>query len=1014
MVRRARALAALATLAVVTVGVPALLVAVAGWPLPRKWPDWDRVRVALQQGDIPAEVVVKTIAILVWIGWAQLMWSLAWELVVNMRATERGVRARPTPLAPRLMSSAVTRLVAIAFSVGVSTLTTASTALASTAVSPVVSAPFTPRTPPTGGVEADRTEASAVAAECRWRVAEGDSLWSISERSLGDGSRVTEVLELNRWLQSARDLHPGQVIMLPFDAQIPADRVPEADVIEPVTEPSVEAYAPAEEIEVVSGDNLWNLADARLERAMGESPAGADVLDYVNAVIAANQTAINDPDLIYPGQRLVLPAVGTPPPPSAPPPAETVDPPAPPPVESAPITPSAATTVADTTAAPTSAPLSLPSVAAAVPAVSTTPPTTERAVPASGAGVRQVNAARDSSPDRAPVIVGVSGATALATGLLLVFRRLRRRQTAASARAARQRPVPERVASTERALVAAADVTLMDWAAEELRAVMRNSSVASGVEGVPLVVELSTEQGIEVLWSVANRTAPHPWLATADGWTWHLPYDPARRVPVEPTTAQLPGLVTIGQREGRQVLIDLEAFGSISVTGDLRRAEDFVRAIAMELATAYSVSNAFIHAVGLQLPAIEHLGRVTERDVAWATTDVAGVVRAYRSLLIEAKLSDTFRLRALHGAEGRELTVLMAGSGVSDAQMAGALATLKPHHGAAAVVIGEHAGAQATIEIDQDGCAVLRPVGLEFQAAGLPSASADLVEAAIDDAAETLAPSAEAEAWIPIEPLTLLDEPAPVTSGDGHANDDWQPPTTGLLVRVLGAPRVEGVDGLPATDVSLVAFLACHGRMAAEDQLINAVWNGRAVNKATLWNHITKARSVLGAHIPPRKPGDAVRLGDEVTTDLAILEACAKHAREAASGRAIELLEHGLALIEGPPFDLPGYDWAFEHQYHAEASAAIEAAALQLVGLALQAGHLDVARRAIGQGLRALPANEPLYRERMKLEAHAGNHTAVRQAFAELRNQLDELGGGTAAFDPSPETLALAKRLTTA
>ena len=36
------------------------------------------------QGDIPAEVVVKALAVVVWLIWLQLVWALVWEFVVNV------------------------------------------------------------------------------------------------------------------------------------------------------------------------------------------------------------------------------------------------------------------------------------------------------------------------------------------------------------------------------------------------------------------------------------------------------------------------------------------------------------------------------------------------------------------------------------------------------------------------------------------------------------------------------------------------------------------------------------------------------------------------------------------------------------------------------------------------------------------------------------------------------------------------------------------------------------------
>ena len=72
LTHRLRSLAALLALLALLVGVPMLLALVAGWPLPRRAPDWSLISTALQQGDIPGETVIKVLAVLVWLAWAQL------------------------------------------------------------------------------------------------------------------------------------------------------------------------------------------------------------------------------------------------------------------------------------------------------------------------------------------------------------------------------------------------------------------------------------------------------------------------------------------------------------------------------------------------------------------------------------------------------------------------------------------------------------------------------------------------------------------------------------------------------------------------------------------------------------------------------------------------------------------------------------------------------------------------------------------------------------------------------
>ena len=63
--------------------------------------------------------------------------------------------------------------------------------------------------------------------------------------------------------------------------------------------------------EVSVGDNLWSIALAHLSETTGDQPSEGEVAAYWIDLIAANIADLtsNDPDLIYPGERIVLPAI---------------------------------------------------------------------------------------------------------------------------------------------------------------------------------------------------------------------------------------------------------------------------------------------------------------------------------------------------------------------------------------------------------------------------------------------------------------------------------------------------------------------------------------------------------------------------------------------------------------------------------------------------------------------------------------------------------------------------------
>lgn len=62
---------------------------------------------------------------------------------------------------------------------------------------------------------------------------------------------------------------------------------------------------------VVEGDNLWTLAERRLAEVLGRSPTDAETTPYWRRVVEVNTSRIEsrDPDLIHPGEVILLPAV---------------------------------------------------------------------------------------------------------------------------------------------------------------------------------------------------------------------------------------------------------------------------------------------------------------------------------------------------------------------------------------------------------------------------------------------------------------------------------------------------------------------------------------------------------------------------------------------------------------------------------------------------------------------------------------------------------------------------------
>ncbi|MCH7901297.1 MAG: hypothetical protein IH818_10350 [Acidobacteria bacterium] len=63
---------------------------------------------------------------------------------------------------------------------------------------------------------------------------------------------------------------------------------------------------------VAKGDHLWKISGHHLHRVLGRQATNVEISPYWRRVIETNRTNLisGDPDLIYPGEVVTLPAVG--------------------------------------------------------------------------------------------------------------------------------------------------------------------------------------------------------------------------------------------------------------------------------------------------------------------------------------------------------------------------------------------------------------------------------------------------------------------------------------------------------------------------------------------------------------------------------------------------------------------------------------------------------------------------------------------------------------------------------
>lgn len=290
------------------IGVPAVLITYVGWPLPTTIPSLDDIQLALR-GGIDPKLVINTLAVVVWIVWAQLVVAV----VIETTAAVRGRTARRVPVLPGLQP-AVAQLVAV--------ITLAVATLGPLRSAPAVATPLAmeiPQAPsyPLAYQDAEPEPHHLSQAEQEqpnlsaptFRVGRHDTLWSIAEATLGDGRRWKEIRTVNTgrtmtdgrlFTDTTETLRQGWVLVLPADASV-------ADDSDTTTEK-------AGEVTVRRGDNFWKIAQATLTSAWGRPPSDGEISLYWRQLVAANRDRLappHDPDLIYPGQIFELPPVPT-------------------------------------------------------------------------------------------------------------------------------------------------------------------------------------------------------------------------------------------------------------------------------------------------------------------------------------------------------------------------------------------------------------------------------------------------------------------------------------------------------------------------------------------------------------------------------------------------------------------------------------------------------------------------------------------------------------------------------
>jgi DNA-binding SARP family transcriptional activator len=210
---------ATAVLLVVLVGIPLLLIFLAGWPLPRRMPSAGLVGQVWRREVQPGPVFfLKAFALLFWAGWAVVAGTVA----ANAVAVVRDAGAPSVPL----VGVPVARLVWASALLFVGERNVADVAMPARA--PIAASLSVVASRPLSGVAAAAAPAPTAGGPKWVVVAKDDNLWDLAKKHLGNPERCVELADLVRDVPQPSPLapirghgtliEPGHIVIFPADA----------------------------------------------------------------------------------------------------------------------------------------------------------------------------------------------------------------------------------------------------------------------------------------------------------------------------------------------------------------------------------------------------------------------------------------------------------------------------------------------------------------------------------------------------------------------------------------------------------------------------------------------------------------------------------------------------------------------------------------------------------------------------------------------------------------------------
>ncbi|MGW2081327.1 LysM peptidoglycan-binding domain-containing protein [Streptomyces sp. NPDC001939] len=616
-VRMLRAASSLAALLILLAGVP-LVLAWAG-TLPSTVPSPADIADTLVSADDGVQVLFSVLTVAAWLLWLWFALSVLAELPALVR--RRPARRRSLGAPQRLAS----------FLLGGLLLVPAGTAVAAAAPAQVVTAPVLPQQAAADTPSTTVQNSSAVSASLPVHVVgeTGETVWDLAVEYLGAGTRSAEIRQLNPHLPDTALLPAGTQITLPADARAPhppaahtdtpraahvqlasasTETGPKGQGAETRREPKSHVVSPDE---TISGIAQQETGDASNWPELYEASRGAQ---------PHGLPRITDPDLVFPGQRITIPAAvvhdsnrGDS---SGQQDQEQVP-------ESDGQHPSAGAGSAHgddaadepdrgsdaggaavaPTAKPTPEHSQLPASPSTRPSQTARPSAPASSAPAASTPSQKSSpAASQSSAENgsSPVVstrtaVGIFALLAAALTGTLALRRLRQRRS--------RRPGQSLPQSVPASVEAELELAASDGSAGVLRLHAALSALASQTAGTPPLLRAAriTADGVQVLPGDVATEPLAPFTTSRAGW-WELPGTADFSVPENDSasTAPYPALVTLGaDPAGDLVLANLPVLGVLLVDGEPADRTEVIACLAAELAIGPFAEHVEVVACGM-------------------------------------------------------------------------------------------------------------------------------------------------------------------------------------------------------------------------------------------------------------------------------------------------------------------------------------------------------------------------------------------------------------------------------